>query len=133
MAINAENIPFVAIGGEAPTRALATRFYEIMFEREPALTAVHRCDETGRVAPEMQERFALFLIGWLGGPQTYMQTHGHPRLRMRHAHVAIDVAMRDAWVRTMRAAMDDQKITGELRDFLDDRFDDLANFLRNAR
>jgi hemoglobin len=130
--IDANNTPFALLGGEAPARALAKRFYELMYEREPALTRVHRCDADGRVAPEMQERFALFLIGWLGGPQTYMQTHGHPRLRMRHGHVAINVAMRDAWLRTMSAAMDDQGVTGELRGFLDARFGEVADFLRNA-
>lgn len=133
MAINAENPPFQLLGGEAPVRALARRFYEVMFEREPALTRVHACDADGRVSAEMQERFALFLVGWLGGPQTYIQTHGHPRLRMRHGHVAIDVAMRDAWLRCMTAAMDDQGITGEVRAFLDARFAELADFLRNAR
>ena len=76
---------------------------------------------------------AALLVGWLGGPQTYMQTHGHPRLRMRHGHVAIDVAMRDAWLRSMTAAMNDQGITGEVRAFLDARFAELADFLRNAR
>lgn len=133
MTINAENPPFRLLGGEAPVRALARRFYEVMFEREPALTRVHTCDADGRVSQEMQDRFALFLVGWLGGPQTYTETHGHPRLRMRHGHVAIDVAMRDAWLRCMRAAMDDQGITGELRAFLDARFAELADFLRNTR
>lgn len=133
MAIDASNTPFALLGGEAPVRALTKRFYELMFEREPALTQVHRCDESGRVHPEMQERFALFLIGWLGGPQTYIQTHGHPRLRMRHGHVVVDVALRDAWLRSMSAAMNDQGIVGEVRAFLDTRFAELADFLRNAR
>lgn len=131
--IDAENTPYKLLGGEGPVRALAKRFYEVMYEREPALTRIHQCDADGRVSAEMQERFALFLIGWLGGPQTYMQVHGHPRLRMRHAHVVVDVAMRDAWLRAMRGAMDDQGVTGEVRAFLDARFGELADFLRNAR
>lgn len=131
--IDAENTPFKLLGGEGPVRALAKRFYEVMYETEPALTRIHRCDESGRVSAEMQERFALFLIGWLGGPQTYMATHGHPRLRMRHAHVVVDVPMRDAWLRAMTAAMNDQGVTGEVRAFLDARLAELADFLRNAR
>ena len=131
--IDAENTPYKLLGGEGPVRALAKRFYEVMYEREPTLTRLHACDESGRVTAEMQERFALFLIGWLGGPQTYMATHGHPRLRMRHAHVRVDAPMRDAWLRAMTAAMDDQGVRGEVRAFLDTRLAELADFLRNAR
>ena len=54
-------------------------------------------DDAGRVSRVARDRFALFLIGWLGGPQTYVETHGHPRLRMRHARVRVDSAARDAW------------------------------------
>lgn len=131
--IGPDNTPWQLLGGEAPVRALAKRFYEVMYEREPALTRIHACDADGRVSAEMQERFTLFLMGWLGGPQTYMATHGHPRLRMRHAHVVVDEAMRDAWLRAMRAAMDDTGVSGEVRVFLDARFAELADFLRNAR
>ena len=80
----------------------------------------------------MRERFTLFLIGWLGGPQEYMARFGHPRLRMRHAHVPVDLAMRDAWLRCMRGAMDDCAIAGALREFLEDRFANVADFLRNV-
>lgn len=131
--IDAQNTPYALLGGEAAARALAERFYDVMFEREPALTALHARDADGRVAAAMRERFALFLIGWLGGPQTYMERHGHPRLRMRHAAVPVDVAMRDAWMRCMRVAMDDRGVAGELRAFLDARLTDLAEHLRNVR
>lgn len=124
--------PYDQIGGEVPTRALAKRFYEIMAEREPALARLHACDELGRVAPENQERFALFLIGWLGGPQTYMERHGHPRLRMRHGQVTVDPSMRDAWVRCMTAALDDTGVPEPLKGYLVARFTEVAAFLRNA-
>jgi hemoglobin len=84
------------------------------------------------VDPDVRERFALFLVGWLGGPQTYMELHGHPRLRMRHAKVPINEAMRDAWLRSMERALDARGVQGEVRDFLDARFADVANFLRNT-
>ena len=81
---------------------------------------------------ESRDRFALFFIGWLGGPQDYVAQHGHPRLRMRHARVAVDQAMRDAWLRSMRTAMDECGVTGDVRAFLDARLGEVADFLRNA-
>jgi hemoglobin len=124
--------PYNSLGGEAEVIALAHAFYDAMEAHEPELTAVHRCHEPGRVDPEVRERFALFLVGWLGGPQTYMELHGHPRLRMRHAKVPINEAMRDAWLRSMERALDARGVQGEVRDFLDARFADVANFLRNT-
>lgn len=124
--------PFEQLGGEARVRELVTRFYEIMARDEPALARLHACDEQGRVSAEGQERFALFMIGWLGGPQTYMERHGHPRLRMRHGRVPVNIAMRDAWMRAMRAAMDETKVDGSMRTFLDAKLADLADFMRNT-
>jgi len=124
--------PYDLLGGEAAVVTLAQAFYDAMEEHEPALTAVHRCIEPGRVHPEMRARFALFLVGWLGGPQEYMKRYGHPRLRMRHARVRIDEAMRDAWVRSMMRAMDRCGIQGDVRSFLDARFAEVADFLRNT-
>ena len=124
--------PFELIGGEERVRALAEAFYDAMERTEPALTRLHRLDENGKVSRESRERFGLFLVGWFGGPQHYMQRHGHPRLRMRHAEVAVDSAMRDAWVRSMSLAMDQLGIDGDLRRFLDARFLEVADFLRNV-
>lgn len=98
---------------------------------EPELTALHRLSAPGKVHPQVRERFALFLVGWLGGPQDYVEQHGHPRLRMRHMHVPVDERMRDAWLRAMRRALDQQGVSGELREFLDQRFNDVADFMRN--
>ena len=116
-------IPFQVLGGEAVVRSIVRDFYELMARDEPALARLHPCDAEGRVAPESQERFALFFIGWLGGPQTYIERHGR---------VAVNVAMRDAWMRSMRAAFDKNDIKGPIRDFLDAKLADLADFLRNT-
>jgi len=124
--------PFALMGGADRVRALVEKFYEHMSDHEPALTRLHRCTPDGRVDRGTRDRFALFLIGWLGGPQDYMAIHGHPRLGMRHARVPIDTAMRDAWMRAMTAAMDAEQITGRLRAFLDARFAEVASFLRNV-
>jgi hemoglobin len=124
-------IPYADLGGFEGVRLLAEAFYDRMEQTEPALTAVHKCDAPGKVSRETRERFGLFLIGWLGGPQEYMRLHGHPRLRMRHAHVPVDAAMRDAWLRCMTHAMNERQVTGEVRRFLDARFAEVAEFLRN--
>ena len=88
-------------------------------------------DADGNIAEVTQDRFALFLIEWLGGPADYSSQFGHPRLRMRHAHVPVDEKMRDAWVRCMKRALDDLGVSGDVRGFLDARFLEVADFLRN--
>lgn len=123
--------PFALLGGSDRVRALVERFYDIMSEREPALAALHECDN-GVVSRGMRDRFGMFLIGWLGGPQDYIAQHGHPRLRMRHARVDVNIAMRDAWLRCMTAAMDELGVTGDVRSFLDARFGEVADFMRNV-
>jgi hemoglobin len=124
--------PFEQIGGADRVRALVERFYDVMSEREPALARLHQCTPEGKVDRGSRDRFALFLIGWLGGPQDYIEQHGHPRLRMRHGRVPVNIAMRDAWLRSMSAAMDAEGVTGELRGFLEDRFAQVADFMRNV-
>ena len=79
----------------------------------------------------VREAFALFLVEWLGGPNEYSAKHGHPRLRMRHAHVAVDASMRDAWLRCMTAALVHENVDDEVRDYLGRRFAEVADFLRN--
>ncbi len=124
--------PFEMLGGAERVRALVETFYDVMSEREPALARLHEVTPEGHVARGPRDRFALFLIGWLGGPQDYIEKHGHPRLRMRHGRVAVSIAMRDAWLRAMTAAMDQHGITGEVRAFLDQRFAEVADFMRNV-
>lgn len=127
-----DQTPYELIGGAERIRAIVECFYDVMSEREPALALLHSCTPDGKVDRGSRDRFALFLIGWLGGPQDYVVQHGHPRLRMRHARVRVDIAMRDAWLRAMNAALDEHGVTGELRAFLDSRFTDVADFMRNV-
>ncbi len=124
--------PFELLGGADRVKALVETFYDVMSANEPALARLHSCDPEGIVARTPRDRFALFLIGWLGGPEDYVRQHGHPRLRMRHGRVAVNTAMRDAWLRCMTTAMERHVISGEVRRFLDARFAEVADFLRNA-
>jgi hemoglobin len=113
-----------------PVRELVERFYDAMEAHEPELAALHPMED-GKVSRASRDRFALFLIGWLGGPEEYVRLHGHPRLRMRHAHVPVNVAMRDAWLRSMQRALEHPSVPADARAFLTAKFGDLANFLRN--
>lgn len=124
--------PYALMGAsEELVRRLVRTFYTHMAAAEPELAALHRLDERGKIAEVTQERFFLFLMEWLGGPAHYSPQFGHPRLRMRHAHVPINEKMRDAWVRCMKHAMDEVGVTGDVRKFLDARFLEVADFLRN--
>jgi hemoglobin len=123
--------PFARLGGEQAVRAIVERFYDAMTELEPALARLHPCDARGYVARASRERFALFFIGWLGGPQDYVAQHGHPRLRMRHARVPVDTAGARAWMRCMMHALDAQGIDPDLRAFLEARLGEVAMFMRN--
>ena len=124
--------PFELVGGEDAVRALAEAFYDAMDAHEPTLAKLHELDEHGRVSRRSRDRFAQFLIEWLGGPATFSSEHGHPRLRMRHGKFPVDVAMRDAWIRAMQRALDARGVEGEVRAFLDERFAHVADFLRNT-
>ena len=129
---SSKDTPFDRLGGEVEVRRLAARFYDRMDADEPALARLHPLDPEGRVAQGSRDRFALFLIEWLGGPAVYSPVHGHPRLRMRHAHTTVSTAMRDAWLRCMSRAMHDVGVPGHTRPFLEQRFAEVADFLRNT-
>jgi hemoglobin len=79
-----------------------------------------------------EERLRLFLIGRFGGPPTYMEKRGHPRLRMRHAPYRLDAAARDRWVCLMDRALDEAALGAEATALLRAFFHDTASFLRNA-
>jgi hemoglobin len=121
------NLPYEAIGGEAGVRGLVEAFYDTIARESPSLLEMHGGDLT-----QSRERLFEFLSGWLGGPQLFIERHGHPRLRMRHAHVRIDQAGVEEWMRCMRVAMDARGIEGPLRAFLEGRFLHTAEFMRNA-
>lgn len=110
---------------------LAETFYDVMERDEPELAALHERGADGRISADSRRNFGVFLVFWLGGPDDYLHVRGHPRLRMRHAHVPIDTRMRDAWLACMQKAMDAHAVSGPLRAFLDQRLAEVADFLRN--
>ena len=78
-----------------------------------------------------RRRLKLFLIQYFGGPTTYSDERGHPRLRMRHVPFPIDQARRDAWMRHMTAALDSLALAPEVDAAMRRYFDDAATFLIN--
>jgi hemoglobin len=124
--------PYARLGEEQGVRALVEAFYDAMERDEPELAKLHQVDDQGHIPREFRDRFALFLIGWLGGRQEYTQKHGHPRLRMRHAQVPVSPAMRDAWLRAMKSALDGREVDPAVRAWLDGRFAEVAEMLRNV-
>jgi hemoglobin len=96
---------FEAVGGEETFRRLVARFYQLVAE-DPELRPVYPSRDLGPA----EEHLRLFLIQYWGGPATYNERRGHPRLRMRHAHFAIGEAERDAWLRNMRTALDELEL-----------------------
>jgi len=99
---------YAAVGGEETFGRLVSRFYAEV-EADPALRAVYPSRDLGPA----REHLRLFLIQYWGGPATYNELRGHPRLRMRHAHFVIGEAERDAWLRHMRTAMDELALDPE--------------------
>ena len=91
---------FEAVGGQAFFDELVERFYRGV-AADPVLRPLYPDDLT-----DSTRHLALFLGQYWGGPTTYSDERGHPRLRMRHAPFAIGVAERDAWLRHMAAALD---------------------------
>lgn len=116
------------LGGEEPLRQLVRRFYENMDE----LPSVR---ETRDMHPadlgESEQKLFMFLSGWLGGPQRYMETYGHPRLRMRHAPFAIGKKEADQWMLCMRHALDQTVDDPALREELYHSLYQVADFMRN--
>ncbi len=100
-----ERSPFNSIGGLAGVRKLVDRFYDLMDEKTAA--AIIR-DMHPQSLEGSRQKLYEFLCGFLGGPALYIEKHGHPRLRMRHAGFAIDESARDNWIACMNQALEEQ-------------------------
>jgi hemoglobin len=124
----ADPTPFARLGGEPGVRALVDRFYDLM-ELEPAY-AVLRALHPGTLDGSRDKLF-WFLCGWLGGPDHYVQRHGHPRLRARHLPYAIGVKERDQWMACMLQALHERQVDESLAQRLAEAFFGTADWMRN--
>jgi hemoglobin len=97
------------VGGEDTFRRLVHRFYQGVAE-DPLLRPMYPEEDLGPA----EERLTLFLMQYWGGPRTYSDARGHPRLRMRHTPFKVDRAAHDAWLRHMREAVESLELPGPL-------------------
>lgn len=114
------------VGGEATFRLLVERFYAGV-ANDPLLRPIYpEADLSGAT-----ERLALFLIQYWGGPSTYTERRGHPRLRMRHHPFAIGQAERDAWLAHMTEAVESLELAPAVRKALLDYFEAASRAMIN--
>ena len=100
---------YEAVGGDKAFRRLVGRFYAEVAD-DPLLRPVYPGADLGPA----EEHLRLFLIQYWGGPRTYSEQRGHPKLRMRHAPFQIGAAERDAWLGHMRTALDELRLDPQL-------------------
>ena len=118
---------YEAVGGMAFFEGLVDRFYEGVAS-DPVLLRLY--PEQEDLAPA-RHRLTLFLAQYWGGPSTYNDERGHPRLRMRHAPFAIGPEERDHWLVAMRAAIASMDPPEPVAQALHEYFDMAAESMRN--
>ena len=123
----AEESFYDRIGGHQTFENLVSHFYALV-TIDPILRPMYPESDLGEAA----NRLMMFLEQYWGGPKTYSETRGHPRLRMRHAGFHINEEAKDAWLRCMRSAVDEIETTPELKQELWDYMEGAAKFLINA-
>ena len=121
-----ETIIFDQIGGEAPLRALTDAFYE-QVAVDPVLRPLYPAKDLGPA----KERMALFLIQRFGGPNTYSDLRGHPRLRQRHMPFSIGEPERAAWMAAMTSSLEKVPELAPHKAALTDYFESTARFMMN--
>lgn len=116
------------IGGDTAVAGLCARFYELMdtIPQFAELRALHPESLEGS-----RDKLYMFLSGWFGGPDLFVEKYGHPRLRARHMPFEIGTRERDQWVACMVLAMEDVGIEAGIRAKLLENFFNTADFMRN--
>jgi hemoglobin len=109
---------YAAVGGEETFARIAAAFYRGV-AADPVLHPMYPEEDLGPA----EERLKLFLIQYWGGPTTYSELRGHPRLRMRHIPYKVDADARDRWLKCMFAALDEVAVPplydGMMRDYFE--------------
>jgi len=118
------------IGGAENVRALVQRFYQIMDELPETygIRKLHPEDLQGS-----EDKLFKFLSGWMGGPQLFIEQHGHPMLRKRHLPFPISSSERDQWLMCMEQALQDVVADAALRTELNAAFAKVADHMRNRQ
>ena len=118
------------VGGHETFRKLVHEFYAGV-AGDPELRALYPEDDLGPA----EMRFRMFLEQYWGGPSTYSQQRGHPRLRMRHRPFKVTPTQRDRWLKHVMAAVDTLDLAPAndliLRDYLDRAAHSMVNSLED--
>ena len=118
---------FEAVGGQRFFDELGASFYRRVADDQVLLRLY---PDPADLAPAAR-RLALFLGQYWGGPQTYSEERGHPRLRMRHFPFEIGPTERDHWMTAMTGALDELQVHPIVRDKFDAYFTSTAEAMRN--
>jgi hemoglobin len=116
-----------AVGGHETFRRLVHRFYQGVVD-DPVLRAIYP-------EPDLrpaEERLRMFLEQYWGGPTTYSEQRGHPRLRMRHAPFKINPAARERWLHHMRIAVESLDLPQAQHEMLWDYLEHAAHSMVNT-
>src|SRR6202158_4261374 len=113
------------IGAEGFTRLVAAFYRQI--PQDDLLGPMY----TARDLPGAEQRLRDFLIGRFGGPQTYIEQRGHPRLRARHSPFPINQTVRDRWMRLMTSAFREAALPEEAEQVLRKFLDEMSSFMIN--
>nr|WP_184830192.1 globin [Jiangella mangrovi] len=116
-----------AVGGHETFVKLVHRFYEGV-ATDPLLKPMYPEEDLGPA----EQRLLMFLEQYWGGPTTYSDQRGHPRLRMRHAPFKVGPAARDAWLTHMRVAVDELDLPPVYRTTLWDYLERAAHSMLNT-
>lgn len=121
---------FELLGSTEKIREIVERFYDIMDAdpRAAGIRAMHADDLTAA-----REKLFMFLTGWTGGPQLYIERYGHPKLRARHLPFPIDESARDQWIYCMIKAMHENGVEEPVLTQLAATLYDLADMMRNRQ
>ena len=118
------------IGGRKKISKIVQRFYQIM-QTDPM---ARECLATHPTPDDLKipaEKLIDFLCGWLGGPQTFVQKHGHPRMRMRHMKFAVTTNAREEWLYCMNKSLEENKVDDEMRRSIMEALDGLSGVIQN--
>lgn len=115
------------VGGAATFDALVRRFYEGVRDDEP-LRALYPEEDL----EPAERRLRMFLEQYFGGPRTYSEERGHPRLRMRHVPYAVTLDQRDRWLRHMTDALESLDLPEAHAEVMREYFVRAADMLVNS-
>ena len=123
-----EQTTYELIGGAEKLLELADRIDDRLdlVVSSQVIRLIHPADSTSS-----REKLFMFLSGWMGGPDLFVEQYGHPRLKARHLPFSIGISERDQWLQCMRQAMKDVGINGILFERLMQSFFTTADWMRN--